>query len=94
MSIASQNTLVYIAQANNLRVGEVVKVKAEDIDSDRVRHVCRNGLTELDRRSFEFNQPQDAYNRTYKRVECSIWNCSYCGKTYYYYQESPLMRNY
>jgi hypothetical protein len=78
--------------ALNLQIGisELIRVREEDVDVDNVKHICRHGFFMLERKHIEVTVPVDPTRLRFKQVYCDLWNCPYCGKTYYFLRQEDM----
>lgn len=72
-----------VALSRGLVVQETVKVPTEDAyNTEGVKHVCKQGVSSLSKHHESFNVPTPSGSQA-QMIACTLWNCSYCGKTYY-----------
>lgn len=87
----SKEIVYNLAVSNGIMVAEMVKVKNEDAENvDSIRHICRGGLSFLNRVHLETVQPMGMMGNKFVKFESDLWNCPFCGKTYYTYNKVDL----
>lgn len=75
--------VLQLALSNNYFIRELVKMPKDDGSSDisQVKHICRNGISYIPQ--VQMSTQMQVSPTKGQTVSCKLWNCYFCGKTYY-----------